>query len=137
MKRHTIQLRSSGGKSFLITQSHHQTSLADVEHKAEKIVFRAQENTAGCLRAGPNPLSLLRIQEKTATPLVPREQRLTVCSFIPPLKAAERKGRYHGNRPSQEAQWSKHRQSHDLLCPQSRLVGKYYTRHIPETQSKQ
>ena len=89
-----------------------------------------------CLRARLNPLSLLRIQGKNPTPLGPRQQRLTVRSLIPLLKAADRKGRYHGHGPSQEAEWGKHRQSHGPLCPQSRLVGKYRTRHIPETQDK-
>lgn len=60
-----------------------------------------------------------------------------MCSFKPPRKAADRKGRCHGNWPRREAEWCKHRQSHGPLCPQSRPVGKYYTRHIPETQSKQ
>ena len=48
---HRIQLQSSGGKSLLPTQSHHLTSLADAEHKAEKIVFRAQENAVGMLKS--------------------------------------------------------------------------------------
>lgn len=50
-ERHRIQLQSSGGKSLLTTQSHHLTSLADAEHKAEKIVLRAQENAVGMLRS--------------------------------------------------------------------------------------
>lgn len=33
-------------------------------------------------------------------------------SFKPPRKAADRKGRCHGNWPRREAEWRKHRQSH-------------------------
>jgi hypothetical protein len=60
----------------------------------------------------------------------------TVSSFVPSFKAANRKGHYHGNRPSQEAVGCKHRQSPGLLHPQSRPVGKYYARHTPGTQNK-
>ena len=42
-KRHAIQPQSFGGKFLLLSKSHNQTSLADVEYKAEKIVFMAQE----------------------------------------------------------------------------------------------
>lgn len=76
-------------------------------------------------------------KRKTPAPLGSRQPYPTVCSFKPPSEAADRKGRRHGNGPRREAEWGKHRQSHGPLCPQSRPVGKYYTRHIPETQSKQ
>lgn len=82
-------------------------------------------------------LLLLKSQEKNWSPWAHRQHFPTVWSFMPSFKPADRKGCYHGNGPSQEAQWSKHRLSQGLFCPQSRPVGKYYTRRIPETQSKQ
>lgn len=97
------------------------------------MVFRAQGNTGRMLKRRTS-LSLFRIRDKNPTPIGPRAQYPTVCSLC--LSSRPLTGKavtmVTARKPS-----GANTDSLTAHCVQSQPVGKYYTRHIPETHSKQ
>lgn len=144
-KHHRIQLQSFVGKCLLPhpptsptpTRSHRVTFLADVTHKAEKIVFRAQEKQMATLKRRTYSSFLVKDPGGKPNPTGPQPAIPNSVLFYTFLQGCWQE-RPLPRKWAQPGNWVKQIQT--VSWPhygQSGPVGKYYTRHIPETQSKQ